>query len=144
MKKISAYLLLLSLLSCSSSNIERNPYLQEIRFSYTVNINLPAYNGLKTPLNPVHINASGVGLKGVIIINTGSSSYLAWEAACPNHLPSACVAMQVKGIEANCSCDNNVYSLVNGSVLSTDSDKNQYPLLNYAVSVSGNYVTISN
>ncbi|MDO5607181.1 MAG: hypothetical protein Q4G08_01875 [Capnocytophaga sp.] len=133
------------LLSCSKSGVVRNPYLQDLEFSYPVNMNLPLYNNLKTPLNAVYINVPGVGNKGVYVINTGTNNYVAWDAACPNHRASDCAAMSLSGgINVRCSCDDNLYSLVNGALISSESTERQYPLLNYRVSVSGNVLTVYN
>lgn len=133
------------LISCTATETNRNPYLNELNFSYPININLPLYNKLKTPLNPVYINVPGVGNKGVYVINTGGNNYTAWEAACPNHNVSSCEAMSVSGgINLQCVCDNTIYSLISGVIIKSENNQPQYPLLNYRVSVSGNVVTVYN
>ncbi|GIZ16096.1 Rieske (2Fe-2S) protein [Capnocytophaga catalasegens] len=141
MKKIILLLILSILLACKKDTIRRNPYLPEARFSITINTNLALYNKLKTPLTPVVVPTEGVGLRGVIIINTGSG-FLAWERACP-HVPiTDCSTLKSDGgIIVTCPCDNVTYNLVNGNPTSGSSN---YQLLNYNVSVNGNILTISN
>ena len=141
MKKIILLLIVSILLGCKKDTIKRNPYLPEARFSVTINTNLALYNKLKTPLTPVVITKEGVGLKGIIVINTGSG-FLAWERACP-HIPiTNCSTMELDGgLIATCPCDNVTYNLVNGNPTSGNSNQ---PLLNYSVSENGNILTIYN
>lgn len=147
-----------ALTSCSKSKIERNPHLGEVRFSYTINIDLPAYNALKYPQNTIYI--PNIGIKGVFVSSLGNNRFVAWEAACPNQNPSNCERLKCASKGENdftscdgdtksyifviCPCDGNVYNLVNGSIIKTNSPEQQYPLLNYAISVAGNSLTISN
>ena len=147
-----------SLLSCSKSNTERNPYLGEVRFSYTINLDLPAYNALKYPQNTIYIPT--IGIKGVFVTSLGNNRFLAWEASCPNQSVSSCDRLMCASKGENnfeicntetksyifvmCPCDANVYSLINGNIIKTDKTQQQYPLLNYAISVAGSYLTINN
>jgi len=54
-------------LSCSSTDLERNPYLAEYSFQFPINLNLPEYNDLKLAGGSVLI--SQLGHKGVIVYN---------------------------------------------------------------------------
>lgn len=146
-------------LGCSKTDVVRNPNLGEIRFSRTINLNLPLYNALKNPQSTIFIPE--VGIKGVFITNRGDGSFWAWEAACPNHVSSECEAMRCATREGDsfkdcedrnttsyifvrCKCDESVYNLINGNHIFTTLKK-AYPLLNYRVSKSGeNLITISN
>ncbi|MDO4228851.1 MAG: hypothetical protein Q4C98_03490 [Capnocytophaga sp.] len=147
------------LLSCSKSNIERNPYLGEARFSYTINTDLPLYNALKYPQNTIYL--PNIGIKGVLVTSLGNNRFVAWEAACPNQNPSSCdrlkcasksgdtfVSCETDDTKAYifviCPCDGNIYNLINGNLIQTQSSEQQYPLLNYNISVAGNSLTISN
>ena len=87
MKHLWAIALLALVLSCSSDTSNRNPYLQEVRFRFELNLNLPLYNNLQNIGNPVYVGNNGVGTRGAFVINTGSS-FMAWEASCPNHVPN--------------------------------------------------------
>lgn len=146
------------LFSCSKSSIERNPHLGEVRFSFTINTDLPAYNALKYPQNTVYV--ANIGIKGVFVTSLGNGRFVAWEAACPNQSPSNCERLRCAAksgesfatcesdtkayIFVICPCDNTVYSLVNGNIISTNQSEKQYPLLNYNVSVAGASLTVSN
>lgn len=151
-------LFLALVLSCSKSNVERNPYLGEVRFSYTINTDLPLYNALKYPQNTVYI--PNIGIKGVLVTSLGNNRFVAWEASCPNQNPSNCDRLKCASKEGDtfincqtdtkayifviCPCNGNVYNLINGNLIQTQSSEKQYPLLNYSVSVAGNSLTISN
>ncbi len=146
MKKIVVVLaVILLLFSCDNDIAERNPYLQETSFSFDINLNLPLYSDLNNPLIPIHIENAGVGIRGVFVMNTGSS-FVAWEASCPNHIPSACSTMTIDGINCECSCEGYKYTLVNGNVTDTETEEPLYTLLNYSAfySESTNVVRISN
>lgn len=157
--KIKYLAIFIFLLSCSKSAVERNPYLPERKFSYVLNLNLPAYNALKYPQNTVLI--PNIGIKGVFVTSVGNGRFVAWEVACPNHYPSDCEQLMCASkngdifttcsdsnsksyIFVTCPCDKNVYNLINGSLIFSEKTERQFPLLNYAVSVSGTNLTISN
>ena len=144
--------------SCSKSDVLRNPNLGEIRFSHTIDLNLPLYNALKYPQNTIYL--PNIGLKGVFVTNVGNDRFYAWESACPNHSPTACQALRCASkigdtfeictdetsksyIFVKCMCDGSVYNLVNGNLISASSDE-RYPLLNYSVSVAGTRLIINN
>ena len=124
------------LFSCSENEIKNsNPFLPNYSFATEINMNLPAYSALLFPSNGVFYN--GVGIKGLLIFNTGSG-YNAFDAACPNEIPSACVPMTIKGINAVCSCDEVAYSLFTGL------GSKQYPLKQYRVEQMGNVLRVYN
>ncbi|TRZ46405.1 hypothetical protein [Robertkochia solimangrovi] len=143
------FLLLLTIflaLSCDNSTSDRNPYLVEPKFSYDINLNLPQYGNLNTPGSAIYIGGTNVGIKGIIVINQGFGNFLAWEASCPNHTPSACSTMKIEGgVNCRCSCDDYLYSLVNGAILSElPEGERAYGLLNYQVTGSGTILRVSN
>ncbi|UGU14275.1 hypothetical protein LS482_11180 [Sinomicrobium kalidii] len=131
--------------SCDSDTRERNPYLLETQFSYELNLNLPLYNSLNTPGNAVYVGTEGVGIKGIIVINTGGGFY-AWEASCPNHAPNDCSTMTIKGgTNCKCSCEDYEYNLFNGQMLNRpDTEDRTYDLLFYQTQVSGSTVRVYN
>ncbi len=131
--------------SCTKNNLQRNPYLQEIRFSIDINLSLPSYNPLKTTGNPVFINASGVGTKGVIVMNTGFNQFRVFEASCPNHAPSSCSTLSIKGQNGNCGCESYEYSLFTGQMLNRPNDgARYYDLLEYSARANGDVLRIYN
>lgn len=116
MKKLVPLLALFSLFSCSSDNVRyKNPYLPSYSFSIDINLGLPTYNGLTIPMNPVYVNNGTSGVRGLIVMRVSSTDYRAWEASCPNHAPSSCSTMQIEGLTAVCSCEENTYSLFDGT-----------------------------
>ncbi|MBR9855080.1 MAG: hypothetical protein GYB37_10975 [Algicola sp.] len=144
MKHFWAIVLLAVILSCSSDSSNRNPYLQEVRFRFELNLNLPLYSNLKNIGNPVPVTNNGVGTRGAFVMNTGTG-FMAWEASCPNHTPNNCSTMTIDGQNVVCSCEGYTYSLFTGQLLDRPDDGNRYyDLLFYNAAQSGNTVIISN
>ena len=158
MYRLIYVILLIGLLSCEKERQTRNPNLGEVHFTYTINLSLPLYNSLKTPMNTVFIPHRGI--KGFFVTCYSNGGYRAWEAACPNHNLQECHSrlFGIKAIKddnsyeetghsytfAKCSCDGTVYDLRTGSPIAIGQIAKPYPLLNYNVSVAGNILTISN
>ena len=121
----------------------RNPFLTELDFEFSININLPLYNNLKFTGGSVLIN--NFGHKGIILYNLNNNNYLAWEASCPNHKPNSCSKTEISGSLTVCGCENYQYSLVTGQLINpSPNDTNQYAMINYGVRVSGNNLVIYN
>ncbi len=130
-------------LSCSTTDIERNPYLANIQIQYQINLNLPQYDNLRFAGGSVLIPQ--LGNKGVLVFNLNGSSFFAWDASCPNHAPSSCSQLKINGVLAECSCEDYQYSLATGQVLNPPKDTTKlYSLLFYQARVSGNSIVISN
>lgn len=150
MKKVLNTLLLLFLLSfsgaCENNTSDRNPYLLEPQFRIDINLNLPQYNSLNSPGNALYIGGANVGIKGIIVYNQGFGNFIAWEASCPNQIPDTCSTLVVTdGITARCSCEDYLYSVVNGVLLTEpEPGMKPYTLLNYRLTVSGNIITVYN
>ncbi|MBO0321299.1 hypothetical protein J0X14_03245 [Muricauda sp. CAU 1633] len=145
MKHFWACVLLLTLISCSSDNTNRNPYLQEVNFRFDMNLNLPLYSGLNNIGNPVYVGNNGVGTRGAFVIKSGLDSFYAFEASCPNHTPNNCSTMTIDGQNVVCDCEGFTYNLFTGQQLDRPDDgKRYYDLLFYRATQSGNIVTISN
>ncbi len=130
--------LFFSQVSCEKNKKYANPYLQDVSFSRSINMDLPEYASLKFANNSVLIQ--NIGLKGVIVFNTGSS-FVAFEASDPNHYPSGCSSMVPNQFTCKCDCEGNEYSLYDGQQIS---GTGQYTMKPYHVSQSGNILHISN
>ncbi|MEJ2583992.1 MAG: hypothetical protein P8Z38_02775 [Robiginitalea sp.] len=142
---ILSAILFFTLLCCDNDTGRRNPYLQEIRFRYEINLNLPLYSPLLTTGNPVYIGNTGVGIRGVFIMNTGFDIFRAFEASCPNHAPNTCSTMSGEGQIARCSCEDFEYSLFTGQQLNRPTDDiRYYDMLEYRANLSGSTLVISN
>lgn len=132
-------------IACSSDSAKRNPYLPEYGFRYEINLNLPQYSLLTSTGNPVYIGSSGVGIRGVFVMNIGFDQFMAFEASCPNHPPNACSTLQLTGQTVGCDCEGYEYSLFTGQMLNRPDDGGRYyDMLYYQAVRSGNSVVISN
>lgn len=136
---LSVLLLLLFLTACSSDdNNYNNPNLLNVNVNFKVNLSLPQFNPLKFPANPVYVGGYGNG--GVIIVNTGSANYVAFDAADPNHTPKNCSTLEINGIEGVCQCDDhNTYNLFTGNVVESKSGGSElrYTMQPYQVVSNG-------
>ena len=143
MKKHLLLILAFSILfSCNDSTFSNNnPYLPNYSFSIDINTNLPSFSNLKFASNAVF--TPEVGVRGIIIFNTGSG-YTAFDAACPNQNLSSCSTMTIKGINAICSCDDSEYSLFSGQCIGTKCTGKQYAMKQYRVEISGNAIRVYN
>ena len=125
---------------CQGDIVEQNPYLNNLpSFEFELNLDLPLYDNLRFAGGTLTL--SQLGFKGVHLYNLDGSQILTWEASCPNQRPSDCSKTIVNGIEAVCSCDDSIYSLVTGQPLSKDVE---YGLVNYGVRRTGNLVLVYN
>ncbi|WP_163398031.1 hypothetical protein [Flavobacterium fluviatile] len=140
MKKIWLLILLVSLLfSCGDNDINnKNPYIPNYNVDLQINTNLPSYNKLLYPSNPVFVPNHGA--KGVIVMMTSPGTYIAFDAACPNQALNSCTAMTIDGINAVCSCDKSSYSLFSGVGYA----KEEYPMKQYRVETNGNFIHVYN
>jgi nitrite reductase/ring-hydroxylating ferredoxin subunit len=149
MKKYFFFLVAIPMFfGCSTNSpINNNPYLPNYPVNVDINMNLPSYFSLLTPINAVYY--PGQGVRGLFIFNTGSG-YLAFDAACPNQAISSCSTMNFKKLDPNdplkidkttviCNCDSAEYSLFSGQ-----SAGKQYPLKQYRVEVNGNLLRVYN
>ena len=145
MNRFLSSLLIVLVVSCSSEQTNRNPFLQEIGFRFDANLNLPLYSPLTNTGSAVLVESGGVGTRGVFIINAGFNQFRAFEASCPNHAPNSCSTMTLDGQVATCACEDYQYSLFTGQQLSRPEDGNRYyDMLEYRATFNGNIVTISN
>ena len=127
------------LFSCDKNDTNNgNPYLPNTSFSIQINTNLPTYSNLQFPSNAVKINQANVGIRGIIVFNTGTG-FRAFDGACPNQVVATCSTLTLSGINATCPCDSAVYSL-----FTAQSPGKQYPLKEYRTESNGTIITISN
>lgn len=140
MYRILILLAVLLLFQNCEKNFQRNPFLQEAKFSKTLKLNLTDYNKLKIPGGVVLVD--NVGLRGIVVANIGGH-YMAWDRACPSQALSDCSQMTLESdnLSMLCPCTGVKYSLGNGLPLSGTSS---YPMLNYQVVEEGNLLVISN
>ncbi len=142
-KRKILFLLVLITNSCEKNKIERNPYLNNVRINYEINLNLPEFDALR------YIGGSkkilNIGLNGVIVFNLNNTSYLAWEASCSNHNLKDCSKLKIEGVLAKCNCENYQYSLATGQLINPEKNlKNPFGLLFYQTNLYNNILRISN
>ena len=129
--------------SCGEKELQRNPYLVDVRFQREINLSLPLYNQLNFVGGSFLIE--DVGINGVLVFNLNGTSYLAWEATCPNHLPEACSKLSIEGVLVNCSCEEFQYSLATGQLLNPSENLNPpQGLLFYQVQNYNGILRVSN
>ncbi|MES2747191.1 MAG: hypothetical protein V4648_02365 [Bacteroidota bacterium] len=142
MKKILliAFILVLTI-SCNKDGANNdNPYLPNYAFNVEINRNLPLYSDLNFAGMPVMVNITGAGIRGLIVMYTGSG-VVAFDAACPNQDLSACSTLTLDGIEAECPCDgNHRYNLFTGQ----STTGLPYPLKQYRTELNGNIIRVYN
>ena len=140
MQKSILIILTLLLLSCERKDYQRNPFLQEAKFTITLNLRLAEYNKLRIPGGVVLVD--NVGLRGIVVANIGNN-YMVWERACPSQALSACSQMTLEDdhLFMLCPCNGVRYNLLNGQ---PQSGASTYPMLNYQVVKQGDALIISN
>ena len=129
--------------NCSERPIDRNPYLVDIRFQREFNLSLPLYSNLNYVGGSLLIEDAGIN--GIILFNLNGSSFLAWEATCPNHLPSSCSKLGIEGVIAVCDCESFQYSLATGQLLNPSEELSlPQPLLFYQVQNYDGILNVTN
>ena len=138
MKKIWFFIAFTAILfSCSDNNrSNNNPNIPNYSVNAYLDTNLPTYNKLIYPSNPVYV--ANFGAKGIIVMKTGEGTYTAFDAACPNQPLNSCTAMTIDGIYAVCSCDKTQYNLFTGL------GGKEYPMKQYRVESSGTVIHVYN
>ena len=123
-------LLLTVLLSaCESSNVNYNPYIPNLKFDKTINLDLPLYDNIKFSSGSVEL--IGAGVCGIVLFNF-NGDILAWEQCPPNHaVNSSCPKLNISGVQLYCECTQNLYSLATGQLLNNINQNNKYPLVRY-------------
>lgn len=141
MKKILPLLIaIISILSCSDDDVRtKNRYLPTYAVNVEINLNLPLYSDLNYPGNAVLINSGSSGVNGIILFNAGGN-FLAWEATCPNQIPTTCSMLQFEEPIATCPCDDVEYSLFTGQ----PNANLEFGLTQYRTEVNGNVIRIFN
>jgi len=138
-----SFILLVLVSSCGKRPLERNPYLIDIRFQREFNLSLPLYSNLNYVGGSLLVD--GVGINGIILFNLNGSSFLAWEATCPNHPPENCSKLSIEGVLAVCSCEEFQYSLATGQLLNPSENLSPpQSLLFYQVQNYNGILSVSN
>ncbi|GGB85547.1 hypothetical protein GCM10007424_27010 [Flavobacterium suaedae] len=139
-KYVLVLLVMPFLFGCNSDDYQYpDKYLPNYNFSIDIDMSLPLYTPLQFTANPVYIDQAGIGINGIIVMNTGGG-YVAYEASCPNQNLDSCSKLAVDGIMAICPCDEAEYNLFNGQA-----EGKEYPLKPYRIQVtSGTSIRVYN
>ena len=105
-----------------------------------INLNLPAYNALRTDGGSMAINEGGV--RGIIIYRQNISNYVAYERNCSFEPNSACatVDIDVSTLFMICSCCSSTFDFSTGIPLGGIAWR---PLRKYETSVNGSFLIIT-
>jgi len=133
------------LFSCNSDDggVNNNPYIPNALVQFQIDLGLPSYDNIRFAGGSIYI-PNGGGVRGFFVFNLSGDQFLAWEASCPNHVPSNCSTMTISGVLATCACEDYEYSLATGQLLNPVEGSDTFPMVNYRVSKSGDVLTISN
>lgn len=135
-------LVIVLIFSCDDGNVNFNPYIPNINFDKTINLDLPLYDDVKFSSGSVEL--SGIGVCGIVIFNF-SGDILAWEQCPPNHaVNSSCPKLNISGVQLSCDCTQNLYSLATGQLLNNIDQNNKYPLVRYRTEKIGSSLRIYN
>ena len=127
--------------ACSDNTVtDNNPFLPNFAFQFNLNTSLPLYAPLEFAGNAVVINQEGVGIRGVVVFNSGSGIE-AFDLACPNQFLDNCSTMTVVGVELECPCDGERYNLYTGLPVNPNL---RWPLRRYRVERAGSNIRIFN
>ncbi len=135
-------LLIVLLCACESSNVNYNPYIPNLKFDKTINLDLPLYDNIKFSSGSVEL--IGVGVCGIVLFNF-NGDILAWEQCPPNHaVNSSCPKLNISGVQLSCECTQNLYSLATGQLLNNINQSNKYPLVRYRTDRVGSSLRVYN
>ena len=135
-------LLTVLLCACESSNVNYNPYIPNLKFDKTINLDLPLYDNIKFSSGSVEL--IGVGVCGIVLFNF-NGDILAWEQCPPNHaVNSSCPKLNISGVQLSCECTQNLYSLATGQLLNNINQNNKYSLVRYRTERVGSSLRVYN
>lgn len=105
----------------------------------SINLNLPAYIGLKTDGRSINIDG---GVRGIILYRQNASHYIAYERNCSFQPNSACatVEVHVSTLYMFCACCNSTFDLPTGYPTGGAAWR---PLRKYETSLDGSTLTIT-
>lgn len=134
---------------CKDQNVPKDqiPYAP---VNVKINLDLPSFQALNIPGGFVYID--GQGVKGLVVVNSFSGEYFAFERDCPWNPNDACakVTVEKNGISMKCGDfdANNIWQDCCGSVYDfsglVKSGPSIYPLKRYNLIQDGSFLYISN
>lgn len=116
-KYFISFLIAIFLVSCDDP--KPNDLLPQRSVDVTIDVNLPAYQGLLVPGGYAFTPTSAeYGFKGILVYNR-NNSYVSFDRACPHYAVNDCGAMTFDGMYLKCPCDNSLFNVINGGSSTT-------------------------
>jgi len=109
MKKVFLLLSILLLTNCNDIGFD-NDCFRNVRISGTINLSLPAFINLQVPGG---YTTTRIQTRNILIINTLTSGYKAFDLECPEKDCSS--DMEYDGLFLTCPCSDKEYNSLNGS-----------------------------
>ncbi|MFP4556724.1 MAG: hypothetical protein ACLFNU_07625 [Bacteroidales bacterium] len=144
MKLSKAILLLIFGLSffVFSCTEEEPTIVPDVYVNFSINLDLPQYNSLKSIQNSIIERNRGYDDNGVIVYRYSHEDFLAFDATCPQHITkSVAVVLDEEGTSGTATCPHceTTYSFFNFG--QADSG---HPLKRYQATFQGMFVQVSN
>ena len=130
MKKLLAFLIVFTFLSCNDDGNDFRDLLPEVPVNKTIFFNNPEFIDLQVVGGWAY---STGGISGIIIYHYGIDTFIAFERSAPHLSPQACSKMSVKNnLTMECPCDDSVFNILNGAPLTdgVNYTARQYRVLN--------------
>lgn len=124
--------------SACGDNVD-GPLIPNVLVNEQINLTNIQYTALRRDNGYVYLTS---GVKGIILLHRTADTYLAFERNCPYQPYDACATVSVdpSGFFMKDDCCQSVFNL-NGYVTGGPA---RYPLKQYATSLSGNLLSITN
>lgn len=133
----------LGIVACGGdSGTEVQPQIPIIAFTTTISLLDQQNTALRFDNGVQYVNGGVKGPKGLIVVRQKAGSYVAFDRTCPYQPTDACATVSIdpSRLFLRDTCCTSQFSL-QGQVQGGPS---RYPLRQYATSLSGNLLTISN
>jgi len=134
---------MLGIAACGGdSDPEALPQIPIIAFTSTISLLDQQNTALRFDNGVQYVDGGVKGTKGLIVVRQKAGSYLAFDRTCPYQPTSACATVSIdpSRLFLRDTCCTSQFSL-QGQVQGGPS---RYPLRQYATSLNGNLLTISN
>ncbi|WP_324674687.1 hypothetical protein [Hymenobacter sp. GOD-10R] len=134
---------MLGIIACGGDSAsEVQPQIPIIAFTTTISLLDQQNTALRFDNGVQYVDGGVKGTKGLIVVRQKAGSYLAFDRTCPYQPTSSCATVSIdpSRLFFRDTCCTSQFSL-QGQIQGGPS---RYPLRQYATSLSGNLLTISN
>lgn len=126
----------------TSCTEEEPTIVPDVYVNFSINLDLPEYNTLRSIQNSIIEPDRGYNNNGVIIYRYSHEEFIAFDASCPQHITkSVAVVLDEVGTSGTATCPHckTTYSFFNFGQAD-----NGYPLKRYQTTFQGSFVQVSN